>query len=62
MLCKVIMLFSLQSKIHKVTQFQLGSWNSEGLCTDTRALMELIEEVGVAQRRSGNCPIVIHGK
>lgn len=45
----------------KVTQFQLSGWTEEGLCTDGRAILELIELVAATQRRTGNNPIVIHG-
>jgi protein tyrosine phosphatase len=46
---------------HKVTQFQLSGWSEEGLCTEPRAILELIEHVAATQRRTGNNPIVVHG-
>ena len=51
-----------QSEVRKVTQFQLSCWSREGLCEDPVLFMEFIEVVGVAQRRSGNQPLVVHGK
>ena len=46
---------------HKVTQFQLKGWSDDGLCTEPRALLELIEHVGAVQRKTGNNAIVVHG-
>ena len=47
---------------HKVTQFQMSYWTAEGLCTSPPAIMAVIEQVLVIQRRTGNKPIVVHGR
>ena len=47
---------------HKVTQFQMSCWTAEGLCTSPPAIMAVIEQVLVIQRRTGNKPIVVHGR
>ena len=47
---------------HKVTQFQMSGWTAEGLCTSPSAVMAVIEQVLVIQRRTGNKPIVVHGR
>ena len=47
---------------HKVTQFQMSCWTPEGLCTTLPAIMAVIEHVLVIQRRTGNKPIVDHGR
>ena len=47
---------------HKVTQFQMSCWTSEGLCTSPPAIMAVIEHVLVVQRRTGNRPIMVHGR
>ena len=47
---------------HKVTQFQMSCWTPEGLCTSSPAIMAVIENVLVIQRRTGNKPIVVHGR
>ena len=46
---------------HKVTQFELSGWTDDGLCSDPRAILELIERVAGIQRRTGNNPIIVHG-
>ena len=47
---------------HKVTQLQMPSWTPDGLCTSPPAIMAVIEHVLVIQRRTGNKPIVVHGR
>ena len=47
---------------HKVTQFQMSCWTPDGLCTSPPAIMAVIEHVLVIQRRTGNKPIVVHGR
>ena len=47
---------------HKVTQFQMSCWTPEGLCTSPSAIMAVIEHMLVIQRRTGNKPIVVHGR
>lgn len=52
----------LQSdKVHKVTQFQMTGWSPEGLCTNHKALVGLVEHATTEQMRTGNKPIVVHG-
>jgi len=54
---------TLQSgQVHKVTQFQMSCWIPEGLCTSPRAIIDIIEQVLVIQRRTGNRPVVVHGR
>ena len=48
-------------QVHKVTQFQLEQWN-EGLCSNPQALVGVIDQMSVIQRRTGNKAIVIHGR
>ena len=45
-----------------MTQFQLKQWSAEGLCSNPQALIDVIDKIGVIQRRTGNKPIVVHGK
>ena len=45
-----------------MTQFQVEHWSAEGLCSNPQALIHVINEMGVAQRRAGNKPIVVHGR
>ena len=45
-----------------MTQFQVEHWSAEGLCSNKQALVHVINEMGVAQRRAGNKPIVVHGR
>ena len=47
---------------HKVTQFQMSCWTTEGLCTSPPAIMAVLDHVLVIQRRTGNKPIVVHGR
>jgi len=55
--------FILQSgQVHKVTQFQMSCWTPEGLCTSPHAIIDIIEQVLVIQRKTGNRPIVVHGR
>ena len=49
-------------QIQKVTQFQVDEWSAEGLCSNPQALVHVIDQMGVAQRRTGNKPIVVHGR
>ena len=74
LICYIIMVLCLNGSYHcmfsvlqsgqvqKVTQFQLSGWTPDGLCTNTRAIIDIIEQVGGVQRRTGNKPIVIHGR
>lgn len=49
-------------KLNKVTQFQLKDWRSDGTCSNLGTLIEVIDHMAVAQRRSGNRPILVHGR
>ena len=61
--CTVSLHIFLQSgQEHKVTLFQMSCWTPDGLCTSPPAIMAVIEQVLVIQRRTGNKPIVVHGR
>ena len=60
-LCAMVSLLQLGQE-HKVTQFQMSCWTPEGLCTSPPAIMAVIEHMLVIQRRTGNKPIVVHGR
>lgn len=56
------MLFITQKDhMRKVTQFHMTNWTDEGVCTNPPAIMKIIEELFLIQRRTGNKPVVIHG-
>ena len=40
----------------------MEQWSAEGLCSNPMALVHVIDQMGVAQRRTGNKPIVVHGR
>ena len=40
----------------------MEEWSAEGLCSNPQALIHVIDQMGVAQRRTGNKPIVVHGR
>ena len=48
--------------MRRVTQFQITNWTDKGLCTNSMSIMKVIDEVILIQRRTGNKPIVIHGR
>ena len=53
----------LQSgQVQNVTQFQVEQWSAEGLCSNPKVLIDVIDQMGVVQRRTGNNPIVVHGR
>ena len=62
--CAIVSLHLLlqSGQEHKVTQFQMSCWTPDGLCTSPPAIMAVIEHVLVIQRRTGNKPIVVHGR
>ena len=61
--CTVSLHVLLQSgQEHKVTQFQMSCWTADGLCTSPPAIIAVIEQVLMIQRRTGNKPIVVHGR
>ena len=45
-----------------MTQFQVEEWSAEGLCSNPKALIDVIDQMGVVQRNTGNNPIVVHGR
>ena len=45
-----------------MTQFEVEEWSAEGLCSNPQALVHVIDQMGVVQRRTGNKPIVVHGR
>ena len=45
-----------------MTQFQLEQWSAEGLCSNPQALVGVIDQMSVVQRRTGNKAIVVHGR
>lgn len=47
--------------MRRITQFHMTNWTDEGLCDNPKAIMQIIDEVFLIQRRTGNKPIVIHG-
>ena len=40
----------------------MKQWNGEGLCSDPKALIYVIDQMNEIQRKTGNKPIVIHGR
>lgn len=44
-----------------MTQYQVGHWTAEGLNSKPRTIIEVIDDIIVVQRRTGNKPIVVHG-
>ena len=40
----------------------MEEWSAEGLCSNPQALIHVIDQMGVVQRRTGNKPIVVHGR
>ena len=53
---------SQSGQVQKVTQFQVEQWSTEGLCSNPKALIDVIDQMGVVQRKTGNKPIVVHGR
>ena len=56
------MFFFKSGQVLKLTQFQVEQWSAEGLCSNPQVLIHVIDQMGVAQRRTGNKPIVVHGR
>ena len=48
-------------QVQKLHQYQIHEWNGEGVCYNPQAVVDVIAQVGVVQRQSGNKPIVVHG-
>ena len=49
-------------QVHKMTQYQVKEWTAEGVGSNKRAVVDIIDQLSVVQRRTGNKPIVVHGK
>lgn len=47
---------------HQVVQFQIPVWAADGTCMAPLILVDTIHQIAVAQRKSGNKPIVVHGR
>ena len=47
-------------QVHRVTQFHVTNWSSDGTCSNLKVLTDVIEEVAKVQRRTGNYPILVH--
>lgn len=45
----------------RVTHFMMDNWTNDGTCSEPTAVMKMIDQLLIAQRRTGNKPIVIHG-
>ncbi len=53
----------LQSgQAHSVTQIHIPCWTPEGLCANAQAIISVTELVEDIQMRTGNKPIVVHGR
>ena len=51
----------LQSnKAHQVMQFHMKCWSPNGHCSNLTSVIDVIDEVGKVQRRTGNHPILVH--
>lgn len=44
-----------------VTHFMMDNWKTDGTCEEPRAIMKMIDQLFIAQRRTGNKPVVVHG-
>ncbi len=47
--------------MRKVVQFQMTNWSRDGICSDPKTVMKMIDQLLIVQRRTGNKPILIHG-
>ncbi len=47
--------------MRKVTHFMMTNWADDGTCQEPKNLMKMIDQLFIAQRRTGNKPLVIHG-
>ena len=45
-----------------MVQFQIPVWAANGTCTAPLILVDTLHQITVAQRKSGNKPIVVHGR
>ena len=51
---------SQSGEAHHVTQFCIENWGPSGKCANGDTVLEVVDEVGKVQRRTGNNPIVVH--
>ena len=56
-----IFLCSQGENMRRVTQFQMAGWSQDGVCLNPPALMKLIDQLMIAQRRTGEGPVIVHG-
>ena len=45
-----------------MVQFQLKGWTSDGTCVNPDVIIEVLDRISVVQRKSGNKPILVHGR
>ena len=43
-------------------QFEISQWSADDLCCSPQAVIEVIDRMNSVQRRTGNKPIVVHGR
>ena len=46
----------------QVVHFQVTVWSEDDVCSSPSTLVEAIHHIQAAQRKSGNKPIVVHGR
>ena len=49
-----------QKPLQQVTHFHITNWDIDGQCSNLKSITDVIENVSIAQRRTGNNPIVVH--
>ena len=49
-------------RVHKFTQFEIKQWTSDNLCSTPKVITDVINQMNSVQRRTGNKPIVVHGR
>ena len=49
-----------QKPLQQVTHFHITNWDADGQCSNLKSITDVIENVSIAQRRTGNNPIVVH--
>ena len=49
-------------RVHKFTQFEIKQWTSDNLCSSPKVVTDVINLMNSVQRRTGNKPIVVHGR
>ena len=45
-----------------MTLFQVDQWNAEDLCSNTRALIDVLNQMREIKKKVGNKPIIVHGR